>query len=107
MLACSLLAIVGFLYSAISGMLYKIVPFLVWHHLQAKAAPGQRAPGVKHIIPDRRARRQFWLHAAALVLLLAACWFPAQLARAAGLALLASSLSLGWNLTNAARIRIK
>lgn len=105
-LALGVLAIVGFLYSAISGMLYKIVPFLVWHHLQAKAAPGQRAPGVKHIIPDRRARRQFWLHAAALVLLLAACWFPAQLARAAGVALLASALCLGWNLTGALRIEL-
>lgn len=105
-LALGALAIVGFLYSAISGMLYKIVPFLVWHHLQAQAAPGQRAPGIKHIIPDRRARRQFWLHAAALMLLLAACWFPAQLARTAGLALLASSLCFGWNLTGALRIRL-
>lgn len=104
--ALGALAIVGFLYSAINGMLYKILPFLVWHHLQGQAAPGQRAPGVKHIIPDRLARRQFWLHAAALMLLLAACWYPAHLARAAGLALLASSLWLGWNLSAALRVRL-
>ncbi|MES2319335.1 MAG: permease [Pseudomonadota bacterium] len=103
-LALGVLALVGFLYSAINGMLYKIVPFLVWHHLQERAAPGQRAPGVKHIIPDARAQRQFWMQAAALALLLAACWFPAALARPAGVALAASALWLAWNLVSALRI---
>jgi hypothetical protein len=104
-LALGALAIVGFLYSAINGMLYKIVPFLVWHHLQLQAAPGQRTPGVKLIIADAAGRAQFKLQAAALTLLLAACWFPAALARPAGLALAASALWLGWNLARALRIR--
>jgi hypothetical protein len=103
-LALGMLAIVGFLYSTINGMLYKIVPFLVWHHLQEQAMPGQRAPSVKHIIPDSRARAQFWLQAATMGLLLAACWHPGQLARAAGLALAASALWLAWNLGGALRI---
>lgn len=105
-LALGVLAIVGFLYSAINGMLYKIVPFLVWHHLQEQAAPGQRPPGVKHIIPDARARAQFWLQAAALAMLLGACWFPALLARPAGVALAASALWLAWNLAGALRITL-
>lgn len=105
-LALGVLAIGGFLYSAINGMLYKIVPFLVWHHLQEQAAPGQRAPAVKHIIADTRARAQFWLQAAALALLLGACWFPALLACSAGLALALSSLALAWNLGAALRIRL-
>jgi hypothetical protein len=100
-LALGALAIVGFLYSAINGMLYKIVPFLVWHHLQEQAAPGQRAPGVKHLVPDARARAQFWAQAAALMLLLAACWFPASLARPAGLSLAVSAIWLAWNLAGA------
>lgn len=104
-LALGALVIVGFLYSAINGMLYKIVPFLVWHHLQLQAAPGQRAPGVKLILPDPAARAQFKLQAAALMLLLGACWFPATLARPAGLALAASALWLGWNLAGALRIK--
>lgn len=103
-LALGMLAIVGFLYSTINGMLYKIVPFLVWHHLQEQALPGQRAPSVKHIIPDSRARAQFWLQAATMVLLLAACWFPGQLARGAGLALTASALWLAWNLGGALQL---
>jgi hypothetical protein len=105
-LALGVLAIAGFLYSAINGMLYKIVPFLVWHHLQANAAPGQRPPGVKHIIPDTRARAQFWLQAAALALLLGACWYPTALARPAGAALAASSLWLACNLAAALRVRL-
>ncbi|MES2017618.1 MAG: permease [Pseudomonadota bacterium] len=100
-LALGILAIVGFLYSAINGMLYKIVPFLIWHHLQDNAAPGVRAPGVKHILPDAKARAQFWVQAGALLLLLAACWHPASLARPAGLALAVSAMWLGWNLTRA------
>lgn len=103
-LALGVLAIVGFLYSTINGMLYKIVPFLVWHHLQEQAMPGQRAPSVKHIIPDSRARAQFWLQAAAMLLLLGACWFPGQLARPAGAALSASALWLAWNLGGALRL---
>jgi hypothetical protein len=103
-LALGALAIVGFLYSAINGMLYKIVPFLVWHHLQLQAAPGQRTPGVKLIIADAAGRAQCKLQAAALALLLGACWFPASLARPAGLALAASALWLGWNLVGALRI---
>ncbi len=101
-LALGALAIVGFLYSAINGMLYKIVPFLVWHHLQSNAPPGARAPGVKHIISERAAQGQFYLQALALALLLAACRWPQQLARGAGLALLASAIWLGWNLARAA-----
>lgn len=102
-LAPWVLVIAGVLYSAINGMLYKIVPFLLWHHRQSRAQPGQRVLQVKHIIPDAVARRQFRLHAAALVLLLAACWFPGWLARAAGAAVALSALSLAWNLVSACR----
>lgn len=37
-LTLGVLFIVGFAYSAINGMLYKIVPFLVWYHLQNELA---------------------------------------------------------------------
>lgn len=102
-LAPWVLVIAGFLYSTINGMLYKIVPFLLWHHRQSRAQPGQRVLQVKHIIPDAVARRQFRLHAAAVVLLLGACWFPQWLARAAGVAVALSALSLAWNLVRACR----
>lgn len=106
-LAMGVLAIVGFLYSTINGMLYKIVPFLMWRELQQHAPAGYRAPPVKHILPDRVAQRQFWLHAAALALLTAACWRPAELARPAALALCASSAWLCFNLARAARAQLQ
>jgi len=96
--------IVGFGYSAVNGMLYKIVPFLVWYHLQQALERGQRAPAVKDIVPDALAQRQFVVHAAALLLLLGATLWPALLARPAALALAGSSAWLGWNLLRAARL---
>jgi hypothetical protein len=102
-LAPGVLVVAGFLFSTVNGMLYKIVPFLLWHDGQAHAAPGQRVLQVKHIIPDEAAQRQFRLHVLALALLLAACWYPQALASAAGVAMAVSALSLGWNLWGACR----
>ncbi len=96
--------IVGFGYSAVNGMLYKIVPFLVWYHLQQALEKGRRAPAVKDILPDALAQRQFVAHAVALLLLLGATLWPALLARPAALALAASSAWLGINLLRAARL---
>lgn len=97
-IALGVLAIVGFLFSTVCGMLYKIVPFLVWQDRQL-TQPGKRGPSVKNLLPDRHAQRQFWLHAASLALLLSACWWPGQLARAAGLLMCASAAMLAWNLS--------
>jgi hypothetical protein len=102
-LAPGVLLVAGFLFSTVNGMLYKIVPFLLWHHEQAHSVRGQRVLQVKHIIPDEAAQRQFRLHALALALLVAACWYPEGLARAAGVAMTVSALSLGRNLLGACR----
>jgi hypothetical protein len=93
-LATGTLLIVGFGYSVINGMLYKIVPFLVWYHLQNKlAGSSMKPPNVKQLLPDRDAERQFELHLLALVLLVAAPLFPGWMSHAAALAFIASS---GW-----------
>jgi hypothetical protein len=104
-LALGTLFIIGFGYSVINGMLYKIVPFLVWYHLQNQLAGGcKKAPNVKQIVPDRVAERQFYAHLAALVLLVAAAVWPNQFARPAAAAFIVSSCWLSLNLLNAARI---
>ena len=64
-------------------MLYKIVPFLNWLHLQAAMGLGMLPPNMKEMIPDRMMTVQMWLHFAAVALLLAAAIWPA-LARLAG-----------------------
>ncbi|HJV85059.1 MAG TPA: hypothetical protein VJ698_06255 [Noviherbaspirillum sp.] len=104
-LLLGLLFIVGFAASVINGMLYKIVPFLVWYHLQNKLAGGcAKAPNVKQILPDRVAERQFRAHLLALVLLLAAALLPAWLSQVAALSFIASSAWLWLNIWKAARI---
>ena len=92
-----ILYVVGFGLSVINGMLYKIVPFLVWFHLQSRVGSGSVLPNMKQIIPERRAWLQLRVHEAALGLLLGCVvWSP--LLYPAGLALGFSSLLLWANL---------
>lgn len=105
-LTLGILFIVGFAWSAINGMLYKIVPFLVWYHLQHSAAPGRRGPSVKEVLADRLALRQFVAHVAALLLLTGATLWPPLVHPAA----LALALSAGWlwlNLLQATRLYLR
>jgi hypothetical protein len=99
-----LLFLVGFAASVVNGMLYKIVPFLSWFHLQAQTqAKAGSIPNMKQFIPDDRARWHFRLHLAAVVLLLPTPWLPHPVALP-GLVLLAvSGLFLGVNLARARR----
>lgn len=104
-LALGILVIVGFGYSAINGMLYKIVPFLLWYHMQDSVREiGIKVPPVRQILPDHVAKRQFWLHLCALLLLVLACFLPQALSRPAALALCGSSLWLWGNLWQATRV---
>lgn len=99
------LFLVGFAWSAINGMLYKIIPFLLWYHLQKDLTVALRVvPKVKQIIPDSVAARQFWPHLAALLLLAAASLRPVPFAHAAGLALAVSAVWLAWNIAQALRL---
>ena len=96
------LAFVGVFVSAVSGMMYKIVPFLNWLHLQRLGAPMSAVPNMKKMIPAEAMTGQLRLHVLALLLLLAAVWVPG-LTRLAGIALAASFGWLGWNLVGAVR----
>ena len=97
------LAIPGLFLSVIAGMLYKIMPFLNWLHLQQQGGTVMTSPNMKQMIPERAMRGQMRLHFTALGLLLAAVIWPA-LALPAGLAFTASCLWLEWNLIGAARV---
>jgi len=99
-----MLMIVGFAMSVINGMLYKIVPFLVWFHLQRRrGAMGPKVPNVREILPESRTRRQMWLHFAALCSLLAAVIFPAIFTYPAALLFGTSNLWLWLNMVAANR----
>lgn len=93
-LLTGVLVIVGCAMSAVNGMLYKIVPFLVWYHLQHDPRLArERIPKLSAVLGEARAARQWRWHLAGLALLVPACLFPAVLARPAGL-FLAVSLAL-------------
>jgi len=101
-----MLAIVGVFVTAINGMLYKIVPFLNWLHLQRLCGLETLPPTMNQMIPERSMRRQFYLHLAALAFLLAAVWLP-SLARPAGLLFALDCAWLGLNLVGALRIYVR
>lgn len=105
-LLLGLLFLLGFAYSAVLGMLYKIVPFLLWQHWQ-EAGFGKPVPGIRLIITEAAARTQFRSHLAALALLAAAVLWPAPLARPAALAMLASTLYLACILWRALRLPLQ
>jgi hypothetical protein len=96
-----MLAVAGFALTVINGMLYKIVPFLLWLHLQN--AVGGRVPHIKRILPDAPARRHLWLHLTSIVLLCAAALWPHWFLYPAGIVFAVSNASLGWMLLRACR----
>jgi hypothetical protein len=103
-LVLGVLLVAGFALSAACGMLYKIVPFLTWYHLQQlRETNGRKPPGISQIIPERHAQWQFGAHAAGLLLLLAAC-YQAALARPAAALMCAACLALWLNLGRAVRL---
>jgi len=86
----------------LNGMLYKIVPFLSWFHLQnrqlATMCMTVQIPNMKQFLPDRLAKRQFWVYLLALVCSLAAVFAPVWIVRPAGVVLALSFALLGYNL---------
>lgn len=84
---------------ATSAMLYKIVPFLAWLHL---TQAGIKAPNVKKLLPDVRARTQLRVHAATLAALLAAGLAP-PLGPVAGIMLIVEFAFLLLNLVHVVR----
>ncbi|NYT25646.1 hypothetical protein H0A73_18780 [Alcaligenaceae bacterium] len=98
------LLIPGFAVSAVNGMLYKIVPFLLWHNAQRRAPMALPfMPKVRQFIAERDAMRQFAAHAGAVALLAAACVAPRLLLPAA-IMLAASGALLAWNMAQALRL---
>ena len=98
-----MLFIGGFAVSVVNGMLYKIVPFLAWFHLQAQLqARVGSIPTMKEMLAERWTRWQFRLHLAACALLVGATLWQ-QLAIAAGGVLALSALLLWFNLLSVAR----
>jgi hypothetical protein len=96
--ALGILVIVGCIQSVICGMLYKIVPFLAWLHLQSAGVKGAK---MHDFLPRGRAELQLRLHGISLALLLAVPLWP-QAAVPAGLIYAVNFAVLQSNLMQAA-----
>lgn len=94
---CGVLVLLGGFMSVTIGMLYKIVPFLVWLHLQNLGGGRVLAPSMHKVIGARQIERQAQSHFLSLALLLAAVVWPEWLAYPAGLAIV---LANAWLLRN-------
>ncbi len=86
------------------GMLGKIVPFLVWLHLQNRGRGQVLAPNVKKVLPQNRIDRQLRAHLLACTCLLLAVFWPAWFVYPAGLALIVANGELLRNLLYAVGI---
>lgn len=103
-LMMGVLVLFGGFMSVITGMLYKIVPFLIWLHLQNLGSGKMMAPNMKKIIDERAMTRQMGMHFLACLLLALAVLWPEWLAYPAGVVLVVAQATLGWNLRAAMRV---
>jgi len=75
----AILFFIGFASAITNGMLYKIIPFLIWLHRFSSLVGKVETPTMKEILPDSPAHRQFFLFSIALVLLLISSVYPVDL----------------------------
>lgn len=98
-----ILILPGVFVSVITGMLYKILPFLNWLHLQRLGGLKILPPNIKQMLPEKNMRRQSLLHFSSILLLLGSVPWPI-LTVPAGLLFAASCLWLELNLLGAVRL---
>ncbi|MGF1613812.1 MAG: hypothetical protein ACFCVA_07795 [Gammaproteobacteria bacterium] len=107
-IALGVLVLVGFAMAVVNGMLYKIVPFLVWLHaslhLKRQGQSRLAAPKMGQVIPVASMRSQVWMQQIGFFLLLLAVWWPNPWVYPAALALGISLAMLWWNLLTATRL---
>lgn len=88
------LVIAGAALSVIIGMLCKILPFLVWFHLQALPDLASKPPNMKAMLPEKSQRLQLRLHLLSLLFMIAAALWPPYFVYPAALAFAAMSALL-------------
>ena len=101
------LYLLGFAGAIINGMLYKIVPFLVWLHRFSKHVGSTDMPLMKDIIAPRHMQHQWRAYVVMLLLVTAAAATGADLlVRLAGLAMVVAFGALALLLVRAARMKL-
>ncbi|MBU6399633.1 MAG: cbb3-type cytochrome c oxidase subunit I [Verrucomicrobia bacterium] len=88
------LALIGVVTFAILGMLYKIVPFLVWYHRYSREIGRQKVPALADLYSARLQALGYWLYLAGLLATGVATAFGHAPGVRWGCALLAASLAV-------------
>jgi len=94
----------GSFVSVIVGMLYKIVPFLIWLHLQNQGQGRLMAPNMKKIIAELAMERQMQAHFVSCALLMLAVLYPLWFVYPAGMAVIVANALLLRNLMAAVSV---
>lgn len=107
----AVLMIHGFAMTTINGMMYKIIPFIIWLHLSVKNKNlrdmGERnsqvkVPHMRNVIPEAAGLWQFRFHLTSLALLALATLWPRWFYYPAALMFAAAQIFLLFNLLKAA-----
>jgi hypothetical protein len=107
----AVLMIHGFAMTTVNGMMYKIIPFIIWLHLSVKNKNlrdmGERdsqvkVPHMRKIIPEAAGLWQFRFHLTSLMLLVLATLWPRWFYYPAALMFAAAQIFLLFNLLKAA-----
>ncbi len=102
-LLTGVLFVLGFGVTVVNGMLYRIVPFLIWFHLNAG---GYMAPNMREVLPVRFATVQLVVHLLALVATVLALFLPEIFSFLSAGLLLFSFLAFAGNLMYAINIYV-
>jgi hypothetical protein len=94
----------GFIMSIMLGMLYKVIPFLVWFHLNGMGY--MKIPTINEMINKKLAKTQFVLFIASLIGFIFAFYYPFLLKLSASSFIL-SMMILEYNIIAPVRIYIK
>lgn len=111
-LLLGVLMIHGFAMTAVNGMMYKIMPFIIWLHLsvhnknlrdKGERSSQVKVPHMRKIIPETACLWQFRFHLVSLVLLALATMWPNWFYYPAALLFAIAQATLLFNLLNAVR----
>jgi hypothetical protein len=93
----------GFIVSLMNGMLYKIVPFLTWFHLNAKGLFD--IPTMREMIPIKKMQMQYYFHIASVIIFIIGFLFDINIIiKSAVILFIVSNILLFINIYNAVQI---
>ena len=97
---------IGFVISLMNGMIYKIIPFLTWFHLNSKGIFD--IPTMRDMIPIKLTKMQFYCHISSVILFFIGFAFEINIIiKIASMSFILSNIILFYNITSSSKIFLK